>query len=146
MSRGQRLYGRLGGERLELDEEQLAVPASVERESEFYRACSAGGRNPDGYELQQEEAGCGSRTEELKTVSAPSECQSTFATGASWLSGNAQEWTNECVLREGPEVEVGFSCMQRGRAGCSGNVGSYDGANPAVGFRCCSGPKEEAER
>jgi formylglycine-generating enzyme required for sulfatase activity len=156
---GKRLCGKIGGGRLTITGgvDVPGDPANDASQSQWFNACSQGGKTAYPYGAAHDPAACESAVttenwqQTKKDVGARPGCHGAQQPWSSLrdLSGSVAEMTDECVLWTDPaksDDKPTLTCAQRGGSvvqekswlGCAlaGTTSPYT-AYPDLGFRCC---------
>jgi formylglycine-generating enzyme required for sulfatase activity len=135
-----RLCGRMGGGSLDVTTGTAYADAT---KSEWYGACSGGGANAYPYGKSYAAGACNDDGHGTQDVGSLPTCQG-GAAGLFDMSGNVDEWTDECTAYSGPPESQ--NCIRRGGAYWASPSGLMCGAkfvdlrgrlDPGLGFRCC---------
>ncbi len=132
---GKRLCGRIGGGGVETTKSADAT------ESEWYNACSQGGKLAYPYGGTYEPQTCVTTWSAPKATSEPPKCEGGFP-GLRHLSGNVGEWEDGCSGATGPDD----ICLHRSGGYNAAEFGGCDTVvtlkrsffGDGLGIRCCT--------
>jgi formylglycine-generating enzyme required for sulfatase activity len=137
------LCGRIGGGSVDVTTGTAYADAT---KSEWYAACSGGGAHAYPYGGTYGAGVCNDDGNAMKDVGSSPACEGAAA-GVFDMSGNVDEWADECTTYGDPGVHD--ACTKRGGAywatpsglRCDAYFADFRGRlDPGLGFRCCGTP------